>query len=78
MSAHPDIDYRFDYRVSNTPERITAHEKARAAVKAAALALAEVVAPGREYSLMLTDLESALFWANAGIARPPIPPITGV
>ena len=31
--------------------------------------LLELVPPGREQSLALTNLEQVMFWANAGIAR---------
>lgn len=45
------------------------HEAVRGLVKAVALQLVEVVPVGRERSLMLTHLEEAMMWANAGIAR---------
>jgi hypothetical protein len=34
-----------------------------------ALAVADLLPEGREMSLALTHIETALFWANAGIAR---------
>jgi hypothetical protein len=34
-----------------------------------AKAVDEIVPDGREKSLALTNLEQALFWANAGVAR---------
>jgi hypothetical protein len=41
----------------------------RAAMKGAAMFVANTVPEGREKSLALTRLEEALFWSNAGIAR---------
>ena len=34
-----------------------------------ALHISTMVPPGRERALALTNLEQAIFWANAGIAR---------
>lgn len=65
-----DIEHRFGYHSpAGIPGRAEQHEEARAIVKHAAHNLSILVPAGREKSLMLTHLEEALFWANAGIAR---------
>jgi hypothetical protein len=64
-----DIENRFSYHPVDTDERRNAHEQVRNVLKTAAHYLAANVPPGRENSLMLTALEEAMFWANAGIAR---------
>lgn len=45
------------------------YEELRAAGKELALAIVARVPDGRERALALTQLEQAIFWANAGIAR---------
>ncbi len=42
----------------------------RAAAFELSLKIVELVPYSREQSLALTDLETTMFWANAGIARP--------
>ena len=53
------------------PEGGTAynHDRVRFILKGVAIDLTAYVPAGREQSLMLTKLEEAMFWANAGIAR---------
>lgn len=63
-----DIDNRFDYH-RPSPERVTAHEAIREACRDLAHRLDCDVPPGREKALALTNLEQAMFWANAAIAR---------
>lgn len=70
MSSAEDIGQRFHYRAP-TPERAEQHGRARQLVCAVALALDELMPDGREKAIVLTKLEEALFWANAGIARQP-------
>lgn len=74
------IAHRFAYHAPNEQAR-TYHEKVRAILGTCASALAQLTPQGREQSLMLTHLEEAMFWANAGIARnhdrlPDISPIS--
>jgi hypothetical protein len=63
-----DLKHRFTYHppLPGQPARY-------AAIRDKALELATLIAtevpPGREFSLALTNLEQAVFWANAGIAR---------
>lgn len=45
------------------------HGEVRDICLTAALNLVELVPMGREQSLMLTKLEEAMMWGNAGIAR---------
>lgn len=66
--THPEFDKRFNHHAP-TPERIKAHEAVRAAHRQLAETLEQYVAPGRELSLALTNIEQSMFWANAGIAR---------
>jgi hypothetical protein len=65
-----DIWNRFRY-YAPSPERIEQHGHARQLICELALELDEVLPEGREKALVLTKLEEALFWANAGIARQP-------
>ena len=45
------------------------HDTVRSLLKGTAHNLIAIVPEGREQSLMLTALEEAMMWANAGIAR---------
>lgn len=66
-----DLDKRFDYHRPPNELIASAHALCRESVKAAALVACSIVPPGRERSVMLTKLEEAMLWANAGIARNP-------
>lgn len=66
MSA--DLDNRFDYHRPDEAKADT-HQQVRNACKALAETLDELVPAGREKSLVITNLEQAMFWANAAIAR---------
>ena len=68
VSVSADIDNRFTYHAptGDQPQRYVAiREKAKE--------LAELIVasskPSREQSLAITNLEQAVMWANAGIAR---------
>ena len=63
-----DINNRFTYHSpkNDQPQR---YEELRALAKVLALSILERVPESREQSLALTNLEQAIFWANAGIAR---------
>ena len=52
------------------------HELVREHIGRAIRSLYHIVPPGREKSLMFTNLEQAMFWANAAVARCPenVPP----
>lgn len=64
-----DIDHRFTYHPSNTPDAITRHETVRGGARAFAELVTQHTPEGREQSLAITAIEEALMWANAGIAR---------
>lgn len=63
------LEHRFTYHAPRTPEIVTAHEQVRHVCHEAAGRLAAILPDGREKSLALTNLEQAMFWANAAIAR---------
>lgn len=65
---HARIDNDFTYHAP-TPSMILTFALLRARARELARTIAEVVPPGREQSLALTELEQAIMWANAGIAR---------
>lgn len=76
MSSQDELRHRFDYH-RPTPDKSQVHEEVRAVLLHAALKLNDLVPDGREKSLMLTHLEDAMFWGNAGVARKPLPqPVT--
>lgn len=66
-----DIDVRFDHHPPADAATVQRHEDMRAIFKATAKAAVDRMPPDmhRERALVLTNLEQALFWANAGIAR---------
>lgn len=63
-----DLEKRFTYHAPKPgqPEKYTA---IRAKAKELAEMIVELVPLSREQSLALTNLEQAVMWANAGIAR---------
>lgn len=67
MSA--EIAHRFDFHPATTAEKRGEHGSVREACKTLALFLDEHLPEGREKALAITNLEQAMFWANAGIAR---------
>ncbi len=52
-----------------TGQRIEAHEQVRTTTTNCAKTLVEICPESRELSLALTNLELAMMWANAAIAR---------
>lgn len=64
-----DLDNRFAFHPARTPDRQAAHEQVRERCRNLADELLQLVPPGREASLVVTHLEEAMMWANAGIAR---------
>ena len=63
-----DIDNRFDYHAPDDDARMK-HEFLRTTAKHMASALNDLLPEGREKSLAVTNLEQAMFWANAAVAR---------
>jgi len=62
------IRHNFTYHAP-TPEQISTYETLRQQGKILALFINELCPPSREASLALTNVEQAIFWANAAIAR---------
>lgn len=63
-----EINRRVTYHAP-TPEAITRHGKVRAIIERTLAEIDDVVPDCREKSIVITELETAMFWANAGIAR---------
>lgn len=67
-----DMKQLWDWNFTNhkpTPDAIKKMEGLRSAAKAMKDAIIDMVPRSREQSLALTNLETMLFYANAGIAR---------
>lgn len=64
-----DIDNRFDFHPATSAEKRGEHGSVRDACKELAHFIDKNVPPGREKACALTNLEQAMFWANAAIAR---------
>lgn len=71
LSAEESHRFRFH---PATPITGPMHDQVRAAVEALADQLAAIVPAGRHRSCMLTALQEAMMWANAGIACDTDPP----
>jgi hypothetical protein len=67
-----EIDKRFDYHAPDE-EKATMHAIVRDSYKRLASNIADAIPASREQSLALTALEESLMWANAAIARNPLP-----
>lgn len=63
-----DLDNRFTYH-SPQPDQPARYTALRNQAKDLAEAIVTSTPPSREQSLALTNLEQAIFWANAAIAR---------
>lgn len=64
-----DLANRFGYHPPLEIGKPHVHEQVRRLCFDLAVQLSALVPPGREQSLMLTKLEEAAMWANAGVAR---------
>lgn len=64
-----DIEKRFSYHPATTEEKQTAHTLMRRNCFYLAKYVNETLPEGREKSLAITNLEEAMFWANASLAR---------
>lgn len=67
--APEDIENRFAFHTATTPERQAAHEAVRTDCGELAEALNALLPDGREKALAITNLEQAMFWSNAAVAR---------
>lgn len=63
-----EIEKRFTYHTpkGDQPER---YQKLRLTARIMAESIVEITPDSREQALALTHLETAIFWANAAIAR---------
>lgn len=64
-----DIEHRFAFHAATSNEKRDAHSSVRQQCKRLADALNEQLPEGREKSLAITNLEQAMFWGNAALAR---------
>lgn len=69
MIDSEELSHRFAYHPPKNDKTIRAHEAVRTLLDEAADRLNEIVPDGREKALVMTNLEQAMMWANAGIAR---------
>lgn len=64
------LRHRFQFHPADADNTKEAHQRVRDACLAAAEEVVTVTgAPTREQSMAITHLETAMFWANAAIAR---------
>lgn len=63
-----DITNRFSYHAPDAEKRAR-HGLVRGSCEILAAALDDLIPDGREKSLAMTNLEQAMFWANAALAR---------
>lgn len=71
MITQSDLESRFDYHAPPNAIVGEKHQRWRAQVKELARYANVELPDGRELALVLTNLEHALFWGNAAIARNP-------
>jgi hypothetical protein len=64
----PELERRFTYHAPKG-NQLARYERIRAFAKDFAYALDQMCPESREKSLALTNLEQAVMWANASIAR---------
>jgi hypothetical protein len=62
------IENNFTYHAPK-PGQAERYEQLRAKAKELALLITDLTPSSREQSLAITELETAVFWANAAIAR---------
>ena len=68
MTLLERIENNFVYHAPKS-EQVEKYSRIRSEAKSLALTLAELCPESRELSVALTELESAVMWANASIAR---------
>ena len=70
MGQHKDeVERRFKHYPPTTDDQVQRHERWRDKVKALAHEAHFEIPAGRELAVVLTKLEEAMMWGNAGIAR---------
>lgn len=67
---NPQIENAFTYHAPK-PGQPEIYQQLREKAKELAYLIDELVPKSREQSVALTNLETCVFWANAGIARNP-------
>lgn len=63
-----EMDKRFTYHAPKGDQPVR-YAEIRVVAKELATMMCSRVPPGRELSLAITNIEQAVMWANAGIAR---------
>ncbi|MBB5167139.1 hypothetical protein [Mycobacterium sp. AZCC_0083] len=66
--SYKDIQHRFSHHAPS-PVKAAVHTQVRRDTLELAVLYDDRIPPGREKALALTNLEQAMFWANAAIAR---------
>lgn len=66
--THEEIEKRFSYHAPKQGQH-ELYVSVRAKAKELAYLINDACPEGREKCLAITNLEEAVFWANAGIAR---------
>lgn len=69
LMSDEDLENRFKQHNPATPAIAATHNHYREACLELAFRIRELVPPGREQALAITNLEEVMFWGNAGIAR---------
>jgi hypothetical protein len=64
-----DLKHRFQFHPADADNTKDAHEDIRASCLHLAGVINQLCPEGREKSLAVTNLEQAMMWANAAIAR---------
>lgn len=72
MFTKEELDKRFNFHPA-TPLSGPLHNGVRRMCRNLANVLVALVPDGREQSLAITHLEEVMYWANAGVARNPVP-----
>lgn len=68
-----ELTNRFKYHPPPNEDVARLHQQVRSVFQSDAYWLNEVLPEGREKSLAITKIEEAMMWANAAIARNPVP-----
>ena len=68
MTTQTELDNRFIYHVPKSDQQAR-YEQLQFQAKQLAKLIIDLTPNSREQSLALTNLEQAIFWANASIAR---------